>query len=182
MNLVTKRLIIRNFNNLDLEDFHRLTSNIHQAYLAGFKPHSDKKTSLYQLQSIMLINDYFAITLKDGTLIGDVNYYRDPIRKSPKAWQIGFILDPKYKHQGYMQEALKAFIEYLAITHEIEILTCVTMINNFSAQKTIEAVGFQDDGIIRKYKKLYNGDIVDCKNYSMTNDEIERNVLLWQKN
>ncbi len=182
MRLETKRLVIRSFNEFDLDDFYELNKDEQLTYYAGFKPHPDKETSNYQLKSIMLLNDYFAITLKDDTLIGDLNYYKDPLRRGCKAYQIGFLLRKEYQHQGYMQEALKNFIEYLYFQLDIEILSCVTMVNNKSAQNTIEALGFQYDGVIRQYKRLYNGELIDCKLYTLTKDELERKLILWQKN
>lgn len=181
MKIETKRLIIRNFNEFDLEDYFKLNHDEELTYYAGFKPHPDLKTSSHKLKSIMLVNDYFAVTLKDGTLIGDLNYYTDPLRRSSHAFQIGFLLSKEFQGQGYMQEALKAFIEYLYLSHEIEILSCVTMIKNSKAQRTIENLGFQYDGIIRQYKRIYNGELIDCKLYTLTNNEIERKLNLWQK-
>lgn len=182
MRIETKRLIIRDFNELDIDSYHLIKSKSKQAYFAGFKPHKDIKTTKYQLQSILLLKDYFAITLKDGTLIGDLNLYQDPIRKNVNAWQLGFLLDETYWGNGYMPEAIKGFLAYLFKKYSISILCCVTMVDNFNAQKTIERVGFRFDGIIRQYKKLYNGDIIDCKIYTMTKEEYERNELLCQKN
>lgn len=182
MKIKTNRLIIRDFDQFDVDNLFIMNSDKESAHMAGFKPHPNRKVSLYQLQSILVAKDYLAITLHDGTMIGDLNYYKDPIRRVPNAWQVGFLLRPEFRHQGYMIEALKAFLEYMILEFDVEIISCATMLNNFSSQKTIESVGFNYDGIIRKYKSLYNGEIIDCKIYSLTKAELERKIEEWQKN
>ena len=184
MKIQTKRLFIRPYVEDDIYAYHNLKSQEDITYKAGIKPHPDLRTSEYRLQSAMFSNDYYAVTLHDGTFIGDVNFYPDPVRrpKGVNGWQIGFMLDKKYWGHGYMQEALKAFIMYLFTKYPIDILSAVTLIDNDKSIKTIESIGFKYDGIIRNYMKMYNGDIVDCKIFTMTQNEFERNVLLWQKN
>ena len=165
----------------DLDRYDKIKSNPRLAYLAGIKPHNNKNDSLYRLKNIMFYNDYFAI-VKDETLIGDLNFYKDPLRVANDAFQLGFMLDEEYHNQGYMREALSFFIPYLFKHNKIDILSCVTIINNYAAQKTIEALGFKYDGIIRHYKRLYNDDMVDCMIYTMTKDEFERNDKIWHTN
>lgn len=176
MHLETKRLIIRDFNINDLDAYYRLKANHELAYYAGYKPYPDLKSAKYRLQNILMLHDYYAITLKStGELIGDLNFYTDPIRRSTDSFQLGFTLDIPFWHKGYMSEALRAFIPYLFNHYNIDILTCVTMIENVSSKHVIEALNFHYDGIIRHYKRLYNGDMVDCMIYTLTNDEFERN-------
>lgn len=176
MHLETKRLIIRDFNINDLDAYYRLKANHELAYYAGYKPYPDLKSAKYRLQNILMLHDYYAITLKNtGELIGDLNFYTDPIRRSTDSFQLGFTLDIPFWHKGFMSEALRTFIPYLFNHYNIDILTCVTMIENVSSKHVIEALNFHYDGIIRHYKHLYNGDMVDCMIYTLTNDEFERN-------
>ncbi len=181
LRIETPRLIIRNFCLNDLDRFDKMKSNPKLAYMAGIKPHNSKKVSQMRLENILYYDDYFAI-VKDDILIGDLNFYKDPVRVASDAFQLGFMLDEEFHHKGYMKEALTYFIPYIFKKHQIDILTCVTIINNYAAQKTIEALGFKYDGIIRHYKRLYNDDMVDCKIYTMTKDEYERNDKIWHMN
>lgn len=102
MHLETKRLIIRDFNINDLDAYYRLKANHELAYYAGYKPYPDLKSAKYRLQNILMLHDYYAITLKStGELIGDLNFYTDPIRRSTDSFQLGFTLDIPFWHKGY---------------------------------------------------------------------------------
>lgn len=178
MHLETKRLIIRDFNINDLDAYYKLKSNHELAYFAGYKPYPDLKTAKYRLQNILMLHDYYAICLKStGELIGDLNFYNDPIRKAPDAFQLGFTLNIPFWHKGFMSEALRGFIPYLFKHHTIDILTCATMTENLASRHVIEALNFNFDGIIRHYKRLYTGDMVDCMIYTLTKTEFERNDI-----
>lgn len=184
MKIQTKRLFIRTYQESDLESYHALKSDEGITYMAGFRPHLDKRMSLNMLHSAIIANDYLAITLQDGTYIGDINIYPDPIRRSNgiNAWQIGFMLDKKYWHNGYMQEALKAFLMYVFLKLPVEIVSAVTFLNNVACMNTLTKLGFTHDGVLKKYKKMYTNEILDCNLFSMTLKDFERNVILWQKN
>lgn len=176
MHLETRRLIIRDFSAYDLEAYHKLKSNNTLAYYAGYKPHLDIKTSKYRLQNILLLHDYYAIVLKStGELIGDLNFYKDPIRRANDAYQLGFTLDIPFWNKGFMTEALRGFIPYLFKHCNLDILSCVTMLDNEASKHVINALGFKYDGVIRHYKRLYNGDMVDCMLFTLTKSEYERN-------
>lgn len=176
MHLETKRLIIRDFNINDLDAYFKLKANPSLAYYAGYKPYPDLKTAKYRLQNILMLHNYYAIALKStGELIGDINFYKDPIRSSTDSFQLGFTLDVPFWHKGFMTEALRAFIPYLFKHYSIDILTCVTMIENQASKHVIEALNFHYDGIIRHYKRLYTGDMADCMIYTLTKNEFERN-------
>ena len=184
MKIKTKRLFIRQYQESDLDSYHKIKSDKDITYMAGFKPHLDKRMSLDMLHGAIISNDYFAITLHDGTYIGDINLYHDPLRRysGVNSWQIGFMLDKQYWHQGYMQEALKGFLMYVFLKFPVDIISALTFVNNDKCSNTLKTVGFNYDGIIRKYKKMYTGEILDCKLFTMTLKDFERNVILWQKN
>lgn len=184
LKIQTKRLYIRPYHETDLDLYHELKSDEEITYMAGFKPYLDKRISLNMLHSAIIANDYLAITLYDGTLIGDINIYPDPIRRGSgvNAWQIGFMLDRKYWHQGYMQEALKAFLMYVFLKFPIDVITALTFLNNEKSINTLTSVGFKFDGVLKKYKKMYTEEILDCNIFTMTLKDFERNMILWQKN
>lgn len=176
--LKTKRLLIRDYDIKNLEEYHNLKTKENLCYFAGIKPHLDMDTSLHKLKSAIYNKDYYAVILKEnGKLIGDINLYKDPIRKNDTAYQIGFILDDNYWHNGYMHEALEEFIKYVFTYTKIDILTCTVMPFNIKSINTIERLNFKYDGVIRHYKKLYTNEMVDCMIYTITKSEFERNDL-----
>lgn len=68
--------------------------------------------------------------------------------------EIGFRLAKNYHQQGYMTEALTAFIDTLkAITNPMKIVGyCVA--DNIASKKTMEKQGLEQEGLLRKYSTL----------------------------
>ena len=80
-----------------------------------------------------------------------------------------------------MQEALKAFIPWFCKNVDVDILSMHAFVGNEKSKKTIENIGFHYDGIIRRYKKMYDSKVLDVLEFSLTKEELERKIELWQK-
>lgn len=178
----TERLIIREFKTSDDLAFNHLASNPEITYYCGYKPHQNISYTRNAILDFMISNEYFAITLKDGTFIGDINFYKDSTKKNPYAYQLGFALDTKYQGNGYMQEALKGFIAFAIKNYKIDIISMMHIVSNKKSENTIKSLGFHYDGIIYRYKLMYDKSVVDCKLYSLNILELERMVSIWKKN
>jgi ribosomal-protein-alanine N-acetyltransferase len=182
MRIETKRLIIRDFEYKDYKDLYNMARKPQIAYYAGYKPFTDINVAKKKIFNYMYSGQYLCITLKDGTFLGDINFYLDNMRKNQKAYQLGFSLDDTFWSNGYMQEACKGFLTYIFKHKDIDIISCCHMLDNLRSEKTILALGFHYDGILYHYKEMYNGKIVDVKLYSLTHDELERRIKEWQLN
>lgn len=177
----TNRLIIKPYESSDLFDLYEMISDIDLTYPAGFKPVPTLEVCRLSLQYRIASKQYMKITTKKDELIGEINFYKDESKRNPKAYEIGFILKKEYQHQGLMQEALKAFIPWFNSVVDVDVLTTHLFTDNDKSENTLRALNFHFDGIVRHYKKMYDDTIHDCKEYSLTHDEIERNIKLWQK-
>ena len=71
-----------------------------------------------------------------------------------KRIEIGFRLAKDFHQQGYMTEALTAFIDALkAITNPVKIVGyCVA--DNIASKKTMEKLGLEQEGVLKKYSTL----------------------------
>ncbi len=180
--LESDRLYITPYKSDDLADLFNLISNKELTYPAGFKPVPDLKICRNSLQYRIMSKQYVKVLLKDTkTYIGEINFYKDESRRNPNAYEIGFILLKEYWGKGLMQEALKTFIPYFNKKINIDILSMTIFVGNTKSENTVSKLGFHKDGVRRRYKKMYDDNVLDISEYSLTKDELERMIELWQK-
>ncbi len=180
--LESDRLYITPYKSDDLADLFNLISNKELTYPAGFKPVPDLKICQNSLQYRIMSKQYVKVLLKDTkTYIGEINFYKDESRRNPNAYEIGFILLKEYWGKGLMQEALKTFIPYFNKKINIDILSMTIFVGNTKSENTVSKLGFHKDGVRRRYKKMYDDNVLDISEYSLTKDELERTIELWQK-
>ena len=179
--LKSERLTYKSFESSDLADLFEIISDGSLTYPAGFKPVPDLKTCELSLQYRIASKQYVKLVSDNGELVGEINFYKDQSKRNPKAYEIGFIISKKFHRKGYATEALKTFIPYFNDHVEIDILSAHVFVGNEASVKTLEKIGFNKDGIIRHYKKMFDGKMLDAYEYSLTGDEIERNIKLWKE-
>ena len=103
-----------------------------------------------------------------------MSIYNYGLRKYNKVKSLGFSLDEAYWNKGIMTEAVKLVIDYVFTKTDCEVLEVGHHSDNFASKKVIEKCGFQYDGHLCKFKKLYDGRIIDADFYSMTKEDYER--------
>ncbi|MBN2156255.1 MAG: GNAT family N-acetyltransferase [Candidatus Lokiarchaeota archaeon] len=107
--------------------------------------------------------NYVIVRLSDPTkVIGEVSCSKGPFL----IYNIGFWIFPEFRHKGYCVEAVKIVADYLFLVVNTERLQCETHIENKIAQKTIEKIGFQKEGVLRK-SYLINGILSDMIVYGL---------------
>ena len=179
--LESERLVIKPFESSDLADLFNLICDKDLTYPAGFKPVPDLKTCQLSLQYRIASKQYVKLLSKNGEFIGEINFYKDTSKRNPKAYEIGFMINKKYHRQGYATEALKTFIPYFYSHIDVDILSAHVFVGNISSEKTLIKLGFHLDGVIRRYKRMYDDNVLDVSEFSLTREEIERNIKLWQQ-
>ncbi|MDE7106473.1 MAG: GNAT family N-acetyltransferase, partial [Anaeroplasmataceae bacterium] len=107
-------------------------------------------------------------------LVGTISLYNTGLRKYNKAKSLGFSLNSSYWNQGIMTEAVKLMIDYAFEKTDCEILEVGHHTDNFRCKRVAEKCGFNYDGTLCSYKKLYDGRLIDACFYSMTKEEYER--------
>ena len=73
-----------------------------------------------------------------------------------------------------MTEVVKLVIRYIFTKTDCELLEVGHHTDNYGSKRVIEKCGFNYDGRLCKYKKLYNERLVDADFYSMTKEDYER--------
>ena len=176
MRLVGERVIIRDLLFKDADSYYEFGKNPNVGPNAGWKPFPSREIANRNLSNLILNKDTYAITLKEDnkTLIGTISIYNYGIRKYNKVKSLGFSLNEAYWGQGLMTEVVKLVIRYVFTKTDCELLEVGHHTDNYGSKRVIEKCGFNYDGRLCKYKKLYNERLVDADFYSMTKEDYER--------
>lgn len=175
MYIESKRLLIRDLTYDDSDDFFQYGKTEWVGPNAGWKPFPNKTIANRVLTSQMISKECYAIALKDSNrLIGTISLYHTSIRKYNKAMSLGFSLNYDYWGQGFMTEAVQEMIHYTFTKTDCEVLEVGHHVDNYGCKRVVEKSGFHYDGRFSKYKRLYDGRIVDADFYSILKEEYER--------
>lgn len=153
--LETERLILRAFEQSDLDDFFEYASVEGVGEMAGWKHHENKEESQMILNSFVEHDKTFAICLKEsGKVIGSlgVEMYGMEDRLTEfdgyKGRELGFVLGKAYWGRGIMPEAVKAVMNYLFNELDFDFLLCGHYDFNEQSKRVQEKCGF------KPYRKL----------------------------
>ena len=116
----TKRLILRNFKEEDINDFFEMVSQKDVGPRCGWTPHETVEGALEYLKQTKDRPYKFAIVLKDGNkVIGNIEIMDiTDVEKYPflkeedlaNTKEVGFFINENYWNNGYMTEALEIII------------------------------------------------------------------------
>ena len=176
MKLVGERVLIRDLSFKDLDDYYEYSKDPNVGPSAGWKPVPDRETASRLLSGHIISKEVFAISLRsDKKLIGTISIYHQGIRKYKYVRQLGFSLRSDFWGQGIMTEAVNLVIKYLFEYTDCEVIEVGHHSDNYGSKRVIEKCGFNYDGRLCKFKKLYDGRLIDADFYSMTREDYERN-------
>ena len=111
----------------------------------------------------------FAVRRKsDNALLGRVTYFDVNVRN--RSAEIGYLLGPEYRKQGYMADALYALLDYLFNELGLNKVIAQTAEFNQPSVSLLENFGFKQDGRLRKHHE-FRGKLYDDLVYSMLAEE-----------
>lgn len=145
--LVTERLILRPWQEDDLEDFFAYASIEGVGQMAGWTPHRDIDESRNILVHFIQGKNIFALE-HQGKVIGSlgIEMYNEPLypELSPLTGrEIGYVLSKDYWGQGLMPEAVEAVIHYLFETVELDFIIVGHFAQNDRSRRVIVKNGFR---------------------------------------
>lgn len=113
---ITKRLIIRNWQESDVLDIHRCLSNKAIALSAGLQPMETLENSRQYLKTLINETTRFAISVRNNPQVIGYIGLRSPDMDfdyaTPGELEIGFWLDVPFWGKGYIPEAIKALEKF----------------------------------------------------------------------
>ena len=151
----TDRLILRPFEQADLDDFFEYASVEGTGEMAGWHHHQDKQKSQEILDLFISEDKTFAVCLRQsGKVIGSLGVEKygmeDKLTEFDgyRGREIGYVLSRDYWGRGLMTEAVMAVIDYLFNECDLDFLTCGYYDFNNRSRRVQEKCGF------RPYRKL----------------------------
>lgn len=142
----TDRLLLRAFNDNDLEDFYQYAKTPGIGEMAGWPHHESINDTRKVLDRFKKNKDVLAIE-KDRKVIGsiglhpvDIEFYQDFEDKKGK--ELGFVLSEDFHRQGIMTEAVKALMKYAFEDLSLDYLSAGYFRNNFKSRDFQKKLGF----------------------------------------
>lgn len=147
--LETDRLILREWNEADLEDFYEYAKVDGVGQMAGWNPHTSIQESKTILDMFIKEKKTFALELKDNhKIIGSLGLEKLSLSLSEEydnfvGREIGYVLSKDYWGKGLMAEAVNRVIKFCFEKENYDYLMCSHSVVNNQSKRVIEKCGFR---------------------------------------
>jgi ribosomal-protein-alanine N-acetyltransferase len=144
----TERLILRAFEERDIDDFYEYARVPGVGEMAGWPHHKTIEESKVILNIFVNGKDVLAVVFKDtGKVIGSIGLHNSWANEESeyqtfKIKEIGYVLSKDYWGKGLMPEAAAALIDYCFTVLNLDMLTCGHFESNMQSRRVIEKSGF----------------------------------------
>lgn len=164
----TKRLLLREINEQDIDDIFEYACSPHVGSNAGWKPHESKEETLEVMKAIFLDQDGIWGIVESGKLIGSVGLIKDPKRENQKVRMLGYALGDKHWGKGFMTEAVNAVLRYGLEELKLDLISAYCYPFNERSKNVLKKCGFCYEGTLKLAEKIYNGSVYDNECYALT--------------
>jgi len=107
----------------------------------------------------------FVIVAKDDSrLVGQISYFH--LNTLNRACELGYLISPAERGNGFAKEALKILIKYLFLELNLNKVYAQTASFNKASISLLESLEFRLDGTLRQHH-YYKGDLYDDLIYSL---------------
>ncbi len=139
--LKTDRLILRPFQQSDLQDFFEYACVDGVGQMAGWMPHQTTEVTQMILDEFIEKKNVFAVVdITSNKVIGAFGIHL--ITEEPYVLSIGYVLAKPYWGQGLIPEAVKEVLSYLFKVIKVPRVTIYHFTDNYQSQRVIEKSGF----------------------------------------
>lgn len=146
----TDRLILRAFEQGDLNDFFEYASVEGVGEVAGWNHHENINETQEILDGFIREDKVFAVVLKENNkVIGSLGVERYGMEdvlsefSDYEGREIGYVLSKEYWGRGLMPEAVKAVCDYMFNVVGLDFLTCGYFTFNSQSKRVQEKCGFK---------------------------------------
>lgn len=120
----------------------------------------------------------WSIFLKDGNVIGQMTVQpSDKYPDNENIRDVGWFIAPEYQGKGYAYETAKNILDYMFNNVGIERIETSAAAINPASWKIMEKLGFTYTGNKISTYLDDNNNIIECKCYSVTKEEYNKNKL-----
>ena len=156
--ITTERLILRPWQESDLEDLYEYASVDGVGQMAGWMPHKSIDESRQILDMFITGKKTFALEF-NGKVIGSLGIEEYSEAELPEysdklGREIGYVLSKDYWGRGLMPEAVKAVIKYLFDEVKLDFIACGHFTDNHQSMRAQEKCGFKHLKLV-KYETRY---------------------------
>lgn len=151
----TDRLVLRAFEQGDVNDFFEYASVEGVGEMAGWKAHENIQKSQEILDRFIRDDNIFALVLKENNkVIGSLGIHRYGQEgeltefHDYKGCEIGYVLSKEYWGRGLMPEAVRGVCDYLFNAENLDFILCGYFERNAQSKRVQEKCGF------KPYRKL----------------------------
>ena len=173
--LETERLIIRDFREEDWHDVHQYGSDPEVVKYMPFGPNTEEDTKAFIQRTLNNQRaeprthfNFALIQKQDNKLIGACEVWIKSAEN--KAGEIGYILNRKYWHNGFMPEAAQRVVTFGFEQLGLHSITAACDPANTGSYRVMEKVGMQREGLLRE-RELWKGVWRDLLQYSILEKE-----------
>jgi len=177
--LETERLIIRDYIDSDLPEYHKLLSDKQNMYFLDDITTNSLEESHESLKNAIEMNSgskarRLCITLKDhgdDRLIGGVGYEIAAVTPLGKiADPMGWFIMPEFQNKGYITEAAQSVLEFAFSQDDCIRVVTGCYKDNVPTQKVMDKVGFRKEGE-RTMAAYHDGKMKTRLEYAINKDE-----------
>ncbi len=145
MRIETDRLILRNFEEKDLEDLYAMLSDAEAVQYEPYLP-MDREAVKQELLQRMGSDEFLAMELKEnGCVIGNVYVGKRPF----DSVELGYLLARAYWKQGYAQEACRAAVACL-FGQGVHRIYAECDPENAASRHLLERLGFEREAHLKQ--------------------------------
>lgn len=174
----TERLVVKEWEMKDAKDLYEYVSLDAVTKFLSFPTYNNIEQAYNRIKEIQekyicneKCSDYPIVLKNENKVIGQIGI----VNYSPNIGgiiELGYILNPKYQHKGYMTEALIGFFKYIKVKQLAKRIELKHNIKNIASGNVMKKAGMTFEGILRKSDQSYLNARTDLALYSILEEEI----------
>jgi len=181
--LSTERLIIRDPLLTDIDNWHRLLSNVETMYyLQDILTHTleesrkNLETAVAESKSKNRNKYFFAIEDKEtGAFIGSIGYTVTEVTPVGKLVEMGYFILSEFHGKGYIPEALKEVIKFAFKDDKVYRISTGCLRENQASERVMQKCGLIKEAEYKSYI-WHDGKMKDRVEYRLLRDEWQPNL------
>jgi RimJ/RimL family protein N-acetyltransferase len=148
MELQTKRLILRAWQESDAESLYKYAKNPKIGLSAGWQPHTSLENSREIIKNVFAADETYAVVLKEsGEAVGSVGIMMkksesDSVETAKNEGEIGYWIGEPYWGRGFIPEAVHELLRHAFDDLQLTAVWCGYFDGNTKSQRVQEKCGF----------------------------------------
>ncbi|KAM7485537.1 hypothetical protein LguiA_001546 [Lonicera macranthoides] len=153
-NSTPSQITLRPFTLSDIDDFMVWATDEKVTPFCTWDTYKSKESAINYLQDVVLPHPFFRAICLDGRPIGAVSVTENRGNDRCRG-ELGYVLGSAYWGRGIVTEAVKMAAKIVFEEREnFERIEALVDVDNVSSQRVCEKVGFQREGVLRKYFEI----------------------------